>query len=72
MPRKPKETMQNCEKIEIALEHKIYNRDYYKKNRDLIAAKYKQIKQELLYEQVKNWKEEKLKDPNAFSPFYNS
>jgi len=72
MPRKPKEKMQVCQKIEIDLEHKIYNRDYYKKNRDLIAAKYKQIKQNLLYEEVKNWKEEKLNDPNAFSPFYNS
>ena len=68
MPRKTREGLIPYEEQD----QKEYHRLYYKKNRDLIAAKYKQIKQNLLYEEVKNWKQEKLNDPNAFSPFYNS
>jgi len=67
MPRKTKEGMIPYEDID----QKEYHRQYYKKNRDLIKMKRLQAKQTILTEDVKKWKEEKLKDPWALYPFYD-
>ena len=67
MPRKTKEGMIPYEEID----QKEYHRQYYKKNRDLIKMKRLQAKQTILTEDVKKWKEEKLKDPWALYPFYD-
>jgi hypothetical protein len=57
-----------CEKIEPPIE-RVYSRDYYKYNRDKILLKYKLAKQNVIVDEVKKWKEDKLKDDNAFFPF---
>jgi hypothetical protein len=67
MPRKTKEGLIPYEDVD----QKEYHRQYYKKNRDLIKMKRLQAKQTILTEDVKKWKEEKLKDPWALYPFYD-
>ena len=68
MPNKPRE--KPCEKIELQEYHKMYSREYYKHNRDAVLAKAKLIRQNIINETVKKWNEEKLADPNAFTPFF--
>jgi hypothetical protein len=67
MPRKTKEGMIPYEEQD----QKEYHRLYYIKNRDLIRMKRLLAKETILTEDVKKWKEEKLKDPFALYPFYD-
>jgi hypothetical protein len=67
MPRKTKDGMIPYEEID----QKEYHRQYYKKNKELIRNKRLQAKETILTEDVKKWKEEKLKDPFALYPFYD-
>jgi hypothetical protein len=53
------------------IDQKAYHKEYYKKNRDLIRLKRLQAKETILTEDVKKWKEDKLKDPWALYPFYD-
>lgn len=48
-----------------------YHRLYYIKNRELIRLKRLQAKEIIITEDVKAWKEQKLKDPYALYPFYD-
>lgn len=52
-------------------DQKEYHRQYYLKNKELIRAKRMMAKEHIVTEDVKKWKEEKLKDPYALYPFYN-
>lgn len=67
MPRQTKDGMIPYEPIN----QKDYHKEYYKKNRDLIRAKRMMAKEIILTEDVKAWKEQKMKDPWALYPFYD-
>jgi hypothetical protein len=67
MPRKTKEGLIPYEEID----QREYHRLYYIKNRELIRLKRLQAKEIIITEDVKKWKEEKLKDPYALYPFYD-
>jgi len=67
MPRQTREGMIPYE----AINQKDYHKEYYKKNRDLIRAKRMMAKEIILTEDVKAWKEQKMKDPWALYPFYD-
>lgn len=53
------------------IDQKEYHRHYYQKNKELIRAKRLMAKETIVTEDVKKWKEEKLKDPYALYPFYD-
>ena len=53
------------------IDQKEYHRQYYKKIKELIRAKRMMAKEHIITEDVKVWKESKLKDPYAFYPFYD-
>ena len=53
------------------IDQKDYHRQYYQKNKELIRAKRMMAKETIVTEDVKKWKEEKLKDPYALYPFYD-
>ena len=53
------------------IDQKEYHRQYYQKNKELIRAKRMSAKEHIITEDVKKWKEEKLKDPYALYPFYD-
>ena len=53
------------------IDQKEYHRQYYKKNKELIRAKRMMAKENIVTEDVKKWKEDKLNDPWAFYPFYD-
>lgn len=55
----------------VETDHKIYNTDTYKRNRDKIVMKLKKENLERLAKEVQNWKEQKLLDPFCFCPFYD-
>lgn len=55
----------------VETDHKIYNTDTYKRNRDKIVMKLKKENLERLAKEVQNWKEKKLLDPFCFCPFYD-
>jgi len=67
MPRKTKEGMLPYEEID----QKEYHRQYYKKNKELIKSKRLMAKELIEIEDVKKWKEEKLKDPWGHYPFHD-
>ena len=48
-----------------------YHRAYYQKNKELIRAKRMMAKETIVTEDVRLWKENKLKDPYALYPFYD-
>ena len=54
------------------IDQKEYHRQYYKKNKELIRAKRMMARENIVTEDVKKWKEDKLKDPYALYPFYDS
>ena len=54
------------------IDQKEYHRQYYKKNKELIRAKRMMAKEHVVTEDVRLWKENKLKDPYALYPFYDS
>ena len=58
--------------VKVETNHKIYNTDTYKRNRDKIVMKLKKENLERLASEVKEWKEKKLLDPFCFCPFYDS
>lgn len=53
------------------IDQKDYHRAYYQKNKELIRAKRMSAKEHIITEDVKKWKEKKLKDPYALYPFYD-
>lgn len=53
------------------IDQREYHRIYYRKNKELIRAKRMMAKELTEIEDVKKWKEEKLKDPYALYPFYD-
>jgi len=53
------------------IDQKEYHRQYYKKNKELIRAKRMMAKENIVTQDVKKWKEDKLNDPWAFYPFYD-
>lgn len=67
MPKKTKDGMIPYQEID----QKDYHRHYYQKNKELIRAKRIMAKETIVTEDVKKWKEEKLKDPYALYPFYD-
>ena len=50
---------------------KEYHKGYYRKNKELIRAKRLLTEKNIVTEDVKQWKIDKLNDPYAFQPFYN-
>ena len=67
MPKKTSEGKIPYEDID----QKEYHRQYYKKNKELIRAKRMMAKENIVTEDVKKWKEDKLKDPWGFHPFHD-
>lgn len=53
------------------IDQREYHRQYYQKNKELIRAKRMMAKETIVTEDVRLWKEEKLKDPYALYPFYD-
>ena len=49
-----------------------YHKEYYRRNKELIRAKRLLTNENILTEDVKQWKVEKLNDPFAFHPFHNN
>jgi hypothetical protein len=49
-----------------------YHKEYYKRNKELIRAKRLQTNENILTDEVKQWKIDKLNDPFAFYPFHNN
>ena len=47
-----------------------YHKEYYKKHKELIRAKRLLLKGNIVTEDVKQWKIDKMNDPWAFYPFY--
>ena len=66
----PKKTLEGKIPYED-IDQKEYHRQYYKKNKELIRAKRMSAKENIVTQDVKKWKEEKLKDPYALYPFYD-
>ena len=56
----------------VETDHKIYNTDTYKRNRDKIVMKLKKENLERLASEIKEWKEKKMLDAFCFCPFYDS
>jgi hypothetical protein len=48
-----------------------YHKEYYKRNKELIRAKRLQTNENILTDEVKQWKIDKLNDPYSFHPFYD-
>ena len=48
-----------------------YHKEYYRRNKELIRAKRLLTNENILTEDVKQWKIEKMKDEFAFNPFYD-
>lgn len=53
------------------IDQREYHRQYYLKNKELIRAKRMLAKETIVTEDVKKWKEEKLKDPWGHYPFHD-
>lgn len=53
------------------IDQREYHRQYYLKNKELIRAKRMMAKETIVTEDVKKWKEEKLKDPWGHYPFHD-
>lgn len=50
---------------------KEYHKQYYRKNKELIRAKRLLTQKNIVTQDVKQWKIDKLNDPYAFQPFYD-
>jgi hypothetical protein len=48
-----------------------YHKAYYKRNKELIRAKRLLTEKNIVTEDVKQWKINKMNDPWAFNPFYD-
>jgi phospholipase C len=48
-----------------------YHKEYYKRNKELIRAKRLLTEKNIVTEDVKQWKINKMNDPWAFYPFYD-
>ena len=48
-----------------------YHKEYYKKNKELIRAKRLLLKGNIVTQDVRQWKIDKMNDPWAFYPFYD-
>jgi hypothetical protein len=53
------------------IDQRTYHRQYYLKNKELIRAKRMMAKETIVTEDVKKWKEDKLKDPWGHYPFHD-
>jgi len=49
-----------------------YHKEYYKKNKELIRSKRLLLKANIVNEDVKQWKINKINNPWAFYPFHDS
>ncbi len=50
---------------------KDYHKEYYRRNKELIRAKRLLTEKNIVTEDVKQWKIDKMNDPWAFYPFYD-
>lgn len=50
---------------------KEYHKEYYRKNKELIRAKRLLTEKNIVTQDVKQWKIDKMNDPWAFYPFYD-
>jgi hypothetical protein len=50
---------------------KDYHKEYYRRNKELIRAKRLLTQKNIVTEDVKQWKIDKMNDPFAFHPFYD-
>ena len=48
-----------------------YHKEYYKRNKELIRAKRLLNEKDIVTEDVRQWKIDKMNDPFAFNPFYD-
>ena len=48
-----------------------YHKEYYKRNKELIRAKRLLTEKDIVTQDVRQWKIDKMNDPVAFNPFYD-
>jgi len=48
-----------------------YHKEYYKRNKELIRAKRLLTEKDIVTQDVRQWKIDKMNDPFAFNPFYD-
>jgi hypothetical protein len=48
-----------------------YHKEYYKRNKELIRAKRMLTQENIVSQNVRQWKIDKMNDPWAFNPFYD-
>jgi len=59
------------DKLEIFSGSNDYHKEYYKKNKELIRAKRLLNQKNIVTQDVKQWKIDKMNDPWAFYPFHD-
>jgi hypothetical protein len=57
--------------LDLPTDVKNYHKEYYKRNKELIRAKRLLTDKNIVTEDVKEWKINKMNDPFAFHPFYD-
>jgi hypothetical protein len=57
--------------LDLPTDAKNYHKEYYKRNKEMIRAKRLLTDKNIVTEDVKLWKIDKMNDPFAFNPFYN-
>jgi hypothetical protein len=57
--------------LDLPTDAKNYHKEYYRRNKEMIRAKRLLTDKNIVTEDVKLWKINKMNDPFAFNPFYN-
>lgn len=57
--------------LNLPTDAKNYHKEYYRRNKEIIRAKRLLTEKNIVTEDVKQWKIDKMIDPWAFNPFYD-
>jgi hypothetical protein len=57
--------------LNLPTDAKNYHKEYYRRNKEMIRAKRLLTDKNIVTEDVKLWKIDKMNDPFAFHPFYD-
>jgi hypothetical protein len=57
--------------LNLPTDAKNYHKEYYRRNKEMIRAKRLLTDKNIVTEDVKQWKIDKMNDPWAFHPFYD-
>lgn len=57
--------------LNLPTDAKNYHKEYYRRNKEIIRAKRLLTEKNIVTEDVKQWKIDKMNDPWAFNPFYD-